>query len=332
MCRRSDRGFVRDGVQKLKLFSVRQSKGTIMPGRITLFGRTREFLRKYVFHGRVRYILGYLVAKFQAIFIQPSILPYFITFFPHKKSAYSYVIRKTAPLKAGSDRVLPEPPERLWLAYGLTIEEYLESGKKHVDNMRSILADSGYSFEAGSRVMEFGCGGGRMLRWLNDAADRCEIWGTDLSGDHIVWCKQNMQPPFHFFITTATPHLPFTDGYFDLIYAGSVFTHIDDLADTWLLELRRILKPGALLYITICDNESIRILTKDKTTLSRTLFCYKDYFQNNDFGMFAIGRFMRALVFYDQEYLTRLVAPFYEVISITPEAYGLQTGVLLRRV
>lgn len=29
--------------------------------------------------------------------------------------------------------------------------------------------------------------------------------------------------------------LKFADGYFDVIYGGSVFTHIDDLADAWFL-------------------------------------------------------------------------------------------------
>lgn len=279
----------------------------------------------------MRKILGYIIGKFQGLFIQPTIFPYFISFMPYKKNAYAYAIKKTEPLKAGSDRVLPEPPEKLWLAYGLTIDVYLNSGKEHVDNMRSILKDAGFDFEAGSRVMEMGCAGGRMLRWLNDVADRCEIWGTDLSGDHIVWCKQNLQPPFRFFITTSTPHLPFTDGYFDLIYAGSVFTHIDDLADTWLLELRRVVKPGGLLYLTICENESIRAIKEEAPTLARTLNCYDDYF-TDDFGMVAIGRFARSLVLYDMEYLRRIVSPFYEVVAIVPKAYGIQTALVLRRL
>jgi SAM-dependent methyltransferase len=305
-----------------------------MPGRTTPYEKTRRLLRNYIIHGRARHVLGFLVAKLQAVFIQPSILPYFVTFLPHKKSSYSYVVRKRPALKPGPDRVLPTPPAQLWHAYGPTVEDYLASGKAHVDTMRSLLAESGYTFQEGTRVLEFGCAGGRMIRWLNDVADRCEIWGTDLSAEHIVWCKQNMQPPFHFFVSTSTPHLPFADGYFDLIFAGSVFTHIDDLADTWLLELGRILKPGAMLYITICDNDSIRFLKEEevKGPLARTLYCYPDFFENDDYGMFTIGRFMRSIVFYDQEFLARSVSPYYEVVSFTPKAYGRQTGLLLRRV
>jgi SAM-dependent methyltransferase len=199
--------------------------------------------------------------------------------------------------------------------------------------MRNILAASGFSFQDGCRVLELGCAGGRMLRFFEDVARRGEVWGTDISGEHIFWCKQNLSPPFNFFITTTTPHLPFADAYFDLIYAGSVFTHIDDLADTWLLELRRLLKPGGRLYITIHDNHTIRVLSEEqKDPLSKTLFCRKDYFENGDYEMFTIGRFMRSQVFYDTDYLARTLKPFFELESVTPQAYGFQTGVLLRKL
>jgi ubiquinone/menaquinone biosynthesis C-methylase UbiE len=300
-----------------------------MAGKVSMGGRARALFRTLIVHGRARWFLGGLFAKLQAIFIQPSILPYFITFFPHKRSSYSYVVRKSPPRQIGSD--LPCPPERLWYAYGPTINDYLQSGKRDVDRMRAILTDSGFSFEAGKRIMEFGCAAGRMLRWFNDVADRCELWGTDISGDHIVWCKQHLRPPFNFFITTTNPHLPFEDNYFDLIYAGSVFSHIDDMADTWLLELRRILKPGGRLYITVCDNDTLRINSTDNSDLSRTLACYQNFYENNDYDMFTIARFVRSIVFYDKTYLSNLVAPIYNVVSITPEAYGSQSGVLLSK-
>ena len=300
-----------------------------MKQRVTLFGRARYFFRNYVVHGRVRVFLQYLFTKFQALLIQPTLLPYFITFFPHRKSSYSYLITKVAPRAKGAE--LPVPPEKLWYGYGKTADEWLDSGKEHVGNMRRILEDSGHSLEEGSRVLEFGCAAGRMLRCFADMAEQGEVWGTDISGDHIVWCKQYLSPPFHFFTTTTAPHLPFADGYFDFIYAGSVFTHIDDLTDAWLLELRRITRTDGKLYITVHDNDTIRILSKQKDFIAKTLACHKDYYQNPDFGMFTIGRFMRSQVFYDTDYLKAMLEPFFEVVSVTPEAYDFQTAFLLRR-
>src|SRR5437763_7108256 len=55
-------------------------------------------------------------------------------------------------------------------------------------------------------------------------------------------------------LNASAPSLPLPGRYFDVITAFSVFTHIDeDLESAWLLELRRILTPGGLLYVTIQD-------------------------------------------------------------------------------
>ena len=81
---------------------------------------------------------------------------------------------------------MPTPPENLWLGYGMTIDEWLASGKtarrqdaQHPGTTRAIR------FAPGSRVLELGCAGGRMLRWMRDVADQGEVWGTDISGEHI---------------------------------------------------------------------------------------------------------------------------------------------------
>jgi ubiquinone/menaquinone biosynthesis C-methylase UbiE len=298
---------------------------------VSLAARARHFARRYVAHGRLRLLLGSLFAKLQALFIQPTILPYFVTFFPYRRSSYWYKIPKPAARRDAGSSELPTPPVKLWVGYGPTIDAWLDSGKQHVATMRKVLADSRYSFEPGHRVLELGCAAGRMIRWLADVADRCEIWGTDIDGEHIVWCKQHLSPPFQFFLTTTYPHLPFADGYFDLIYAGSVFTHIDDLADAWFLELRRVLKPGGRLYVTIHDNNTIRMFAGGTRDLSKTLYSRPDLFENDDYSMFTIGRFMRSQVFYDKDSLIRMLEPSFEALSVTNSAYGFQTGLLLQK-
>ena len=46
--------------------------------------------------------------------------------------------------------------------------------------------------------------------------------------------------------------MDFADGTFDLIYGISVFTHLDEpLQLSWLQELRRVAKPGALIITTV---------------------------------------------------------------------------------
>jgi SAM-dependent methyltransferase len=52
--------------------------------------------------------------------------------------------------------------------------------------------------------------------------------------------------------TELQPPLPYPDGAFDFVYAFSVFTHLSvELADRWMAELRRVVKPGGLVWFTI---------------------------------------------------------------------------------
>ncbi len=254
-------------------------------------------------------------------------------YFPYQASSYSWFISKTPAAADLCSQGLPIPPPSFFINYK-TSENYLEWGRKDVGKMLDILNESGRALKAGERVLDFGCSGGRMIRWLRDYSANCEIWGTDISAEHIIWCRQYLSPHFNFLTSTTLPHLPFEDRYFDLIYSGSVFTHIEDLADAWLLEMRRILKPGGRLYVTIHDGSTIRILERERDhALSKALLAdekYREYVKA-DYGMFTIWRGPNSQVFYDLDYFCRMVSSTFNVISATPEAYGYQTAVVLEK-
>ena len=77
------------------------------------------------------------------------------------------------------------------------------------------------------------------LRHFLPEAESAEFWGCDLHGPTIAWLDENLSPPMHFYVNDERP-LRHPDGYFDLIYAISVFTHITVDWSAWLLELHRI--------------------------------------------------------------------------------------------
>jgi ubiquinone/menaquinone biosynthesis C-methylase UbiE len=91
----------------------------------------------------------------------------------------------------------------------------------------------------GARVLDFGCGAGRVLRQFVTEAEKAEFWGCDIDMRSVEWVQVNLNPPFRAITCNAEPGLPFSDGFFTLIYAISVFTHLTDHATGWLLELRR---------------------------------------------------------------------------------------------
>jgi SAM-dependent methyltransferase len=266
-------------------------------------------------------------------------------FYPYEGARRSYILPKVGHECPKNESDLPIPPQDLWLNYGKTPEEYLAWGRDQIRKMKDILEVSGLSLEQGSRVLDFGCASGIMMRWLYDFALAGEVWGVDIVGDLVVWCQQHLSPPFKFVTTTSYPHLPFEDRYFDLVYAGSVFTHIADLAEAWLLELKRILRPGGKLYVTIHDNTTIRKWLADdrpreeQFKMANFLQSFEEgtHFTESDFAMFAINRAPgpgfegQAQVFYDIDYLQQHWGNYLEIISIHPEVYGEQTAILMKK-
>jgi SAM-dependent methyltransferase len=263
-------------------------------------------------------------------------------FWRHQPNSESFMIPKapgTEPARClvHESSPLPLPPKDLWVGYGETPEQFLALGERDIGAMREMIQKTGSTIQAAGRILDFGCATGRMIRWLHGLTDSCEIWGTDICSTWILWCKQYLNPPFHFTTTTTLPHLPFEDRYFGLIYAGSVFTHIDDLADAWFMELRRILRPGGRLYITIHDRATVAAVKEwpAENWLKRYLDSRPEYAEycRSEFGMFTLGRTPRfTLVFYDADYLSRKLEPFFRTLSVAVGAYGHQTGVLLERL
>lgn len=253
------------------------------------------------------------------------------TFYPYKRNEQNFVIPKDVLPAELCENGLPIPPQDLWIGYGKTKKEYLESGKKDVETMSGLLEKTDFSLTPQHRVLDFGCGAGRMMRNINQAG---EVWGTDISAEHIYWCKENLNPPFKFVTSTSLPHLPFEDRYFDLIYCGSVFTHIDDLTEAWLLELRRILNINGRIFLTIHDHHTMQLLETDyKNSFLAGKMRENEFYMsaNRAFKMMTIGRDTNSQVFYDRDYFCKILSQMFEVLVVVPEAYSYQTGIIVTK-
>jgi ubiquinone/menaquinone biosynthesis C-methylase UbiE len=255
-------------------------------------------------------------------------------FFPASNKELFYVVPKNPPKASGAAQDLPVPPRNLWGVSFKDDEEYLKSGREHVNNMRKVLADDGFKFQKDQCILEIGCATCRLLRWLKPEAEQSEVWGVDIDASYINWCQQNLSPPFHFATTTTLPHLPFPDNHFDLVFAGSVFTHISDLADMWFLELKRVLKPNGRLYFTVSDSHTLNLfLTKYSESPLTVMIKECDrrmHVLDKGFGAFSIRRSPTgAQVIYDTEYLKQKVESMFRIHASMNEAYGAQTGMLV---
>lgn len=256
-------------------------------------------------------------------------------FMPYAGGDQSYVIPKVPRSDTATPEELPVPPKELWEGYSETVEDYLAHGKAHTDLLRYIMVGAGFPLENCQRILDFGCASGRMIRWLRDLSPSCELWGVDINEAHTYWCQQNLGPRFKFLNSTTFPHLPFEDRTFDFIYSGSVFTHISELADAWLLELKRITRPGGRLFLSVHDKQFIETLFNvvPNSQLATIIRAYDDqsHFLKSDYAVCTVARSPYAQVFYDIDYLCERWGRFMKVVSVHPQGYGMQTVVLLEK-
>ncbi len=128
-------------------------------------------------------------------------------------------------------------------------EVYEERGREQWRLIKSLLPAS-WTF-AGKRVLDFGCGAGRVTRHALLEDPSGEYWGCDIDSRSIDWMRANLSPPLRVFQVEDWPPTQQPDGQFDLIYAFSVFTHLLDSWSAWLLELHRMLDEDGVLIVTV---------------------------------------------------------------------------------
>lgn len=243
-------------------------------------------------------------------------------------------------------RDLPLPPLELAdrvgeLGEADPLAEYVELGRQHRDALAAALPQ-GWSWE-GKRALDFGCGAGRVLRHFADEADRCDFFGCDLHEPSIAWMQENLSPPFNAFLSSTRPPIPVPNGYFDLIWAVSVFTHLDGASwSGWLLDLRRLLKPGGILLASILgkrqywmmgeawNDEHVGMnalkageLTSSRSMLARTL--------DGPELRAALREVPAPLVFHSEWWIRAHWGRAFEILSLQPEALGLQGLAVMRR-
>jgi SAM-dependent methyltransferase len=162
---------------------------------------------------------------------------------------------------------LPIPPRELLLRIGPMGEEdpgavFESTGHVHRAMIEEFLPE-GWDW-AGKRTLDFGCGSGRVTRRFQkeaEEAEGAEFWGCDIDRPSIDWLRENLEPPFHFFATDEEASMPQEDGFFDLIYAFSVYTHFTDNWAGWMAEHHRVLKDDGLLLLSFLGPGMIEALT-----------------------------------------------------------------------
>ena len=192
------------------------------------------------------------------------------------------------------------PPARLRAAVGINSSRshFLHVGARVAEAIVDAAGSSG-------KWLDFGCGSGRIARHL---ADRVELTGVDVDADAVAWCAKHLRGDFR--VIDPKPPLPFPDATFDVAYAVSVFTHLDEQPQfEWLAELRRVLKPGGRLVASTHPPG----LTYNRPDLTRA---HHEQLATHGFTFIAgPARFNDDSAFHRPEYLQREWRRFFSSVE-----------------
>jgi SAM-dependent methyltransferase len=194
-------------------------------------------------------------------------------------------------------------------------------------------------FIARDTFLDFGCATGRVLRHIKAATGFDEIMGCDINRSHVDWIGRHLPSSIKIFQNTSIPSLPLADASVDLVTAFSVFTHIETFDTTWLMELRRILRPGGIAWLTIHGNRTWRDITP-AWPLYDPLSSHPDYLKYRTFRdlpedrlvfRWAGERSYSANVFYTESYIRQRWGRILTLKDVFPTLPFFQDVVVLQK-
>jgi SAM-dependent methyltransferase len=129
-------------------------------------------------------------------------------------------------VSAAVSRVISDN-DAMFEAGNRNLDSYLRAGREAFELLTR------YS-DSPQRVLDFGCGHGRVLRHMVAEWPEAEVWACDLDPDAVDFCKKELGA--RGIVSTERP-ADLTLPRFDLIWVGSVFTHLEPRAWNGFLSL-----------------------------------------------------------------------------------------------
>lgn len=130
---------------------------------------------------------------------------------------------------------------------GMT-DYYFATGKSAMECINKAMSAAGKPHNSVTRVLDYACGYGRVLRWLMAAYPDAAVLGFDVDESAVASTQKTLGADTH----VLDPKLPSPlTNRVDLIWIGSLLTHLDEAEATRVLAyLCNHLLPGGLLVCT----------------------------------------------------------------------------------
>lgn len=225
--------------------------------------------------------------------------------------------------------LLMPPPDLQDRVVGGSWPDFLQSGQESAENLCTMLGQRGLDLGSFDRILDFGCGCARTLRFLLPLGAKARPTGVDVDPDQIDHCRDRLSSFGEYMVISEEPPMPLPPADFDFIYSISTFTHFrEDYQHHWLKELQRVSRPGAILILTIAGSRNLQYLDDgQKATLARE-------------GIVHVAGAARSghnpeyyhLTVHTQDYVRRVWSSYFDILDIVPETINRnQHAVLCRR-
>jgi SAM-dependent methyltransferase len=151
-------------------------------------------------------------------------------------------------------------PEDHMMNTSVKLDDYEIVGESGLQVVLSALAIS--RKQTVYRIMDFGCGHGRVARYLRAAFPKAEMWCSDIDPDAVAFCAKTFNA--HGVQSTSNFNDLKLPSGLDLIWVGSVFTHLDMARVEVLFDkLYGALGRGGLLIATFHGQYYYEMTKKD---------------------------------------------------------------------
>jgi SAM-dependent methyltransferase len=223
----------------------------------------------------------------------------------------------------------PLPPAMLRFRVSESLDEELffrvgEGCARHIEREVSAM---GVDLRRAERVLDFGCGCGRTIRWFLADPGATEFHGVDTDKAAVDWCAQHLAAG-RFLTTAPEPPLPYGAKFFDVVYCLSVFTHLDEaMQDRWLPELSRVLKPGGVLLLSVHGENAVQALDASGRELLRT----EGFAHTRSQKLKGLVPDWYQTSWHTQEYIVERVARWFEDVRYQVVPDGVQDIVVAKK-
>ena len=212
--------------------------------------------------------------------------------------------------------------------------EYWLSGRRDAERM---AVATGLSARTAPRVLDFGGATGRVARHVPAVCPGAEVFLSDINPRHVACSQLIFGGSVRVFRNQGVASLPLPDDSLEAACAFSVLTHLDADDTAWLLELRRVVRPGGAVYVTVHDeatwDQLVHLSAANPQFAAPDLAAYREqhpdlpgkvvhyYNENADYA---------CNVFITRKYIERVWAPLFASWHLESMAHDHQAGLVLK--